>query len=134
MEEEENKWNIIHWISRIIKLYVNLYFFDSKKFIVRFCFYWRPPEGFYFHWRCLKKCFLKFKTLSRMNYIPLDGFRYLSRGVIIPQEGFRYPSWGVMIPLEGFSYPSKEFIIPLEGFRCPSWGVIVPLEGFSYPS
>ena len=33
MEEEENKWNIIHWISRIIKLYVNLYFFDSKKFI-----------------------------------------------------------------------------------------------------
>ena len=66
--------------------------FDSKKFVVRFRFYWRPPEGFYFHWRGFKKCFLQFKTLRRVIYIPL--------------EGFRYPSWGVKIPLEGFSYSS----------------------------
>ena len=31
---------------------------DSKKFVVRFRFYWRPPEGFYFHCRGFKKCFL----------------------------------------------------------------------------
>ena len=65
---------------------------DSKKFVVRFQFYWRPPEGFYFHWRGFKKCFLQFKTLCSVIYIPL--------------EGFRYPSWWVIIPLEGFSYSS----------------------------
>ena len=82
---------------------------DSKKFVVRFRFYWRPPEGFYFHWRGLKNCFLQLKTLRRVIYIPL--------------EGFRCPSWGVIFPLERFSYPSKGFIIPLEGFRYPSWGL-----------
>jgi len=42
-----------------------------------------------------EKYFLQFKTLRRVIYIPLEGFRYLSRGVIIPLEGFRYPSWGL---------------------------------------
>ena len=69
-----------------------LKFQDSKKFVVRFRFYWRPPEGFYFHWRGFKKCLLQLKTLRRVIYIPL--------------EGFRCPSWGVIIPLEGLSYPS----------------------------
>ena len=49
--------------------------FDSKKFVVRFRFYWRPPEGFYFHWRGFKKCFLQFKTLRRLIYIQLEVFR-----------------------------------------------------------
>ena len=41
--------------------------YHSKKFVVRFRFYWRPPEGFYFHWRGLKKCFfLQSKTLRRV--------------------------------------------------------------------
>ena len=48
--------------------------------------------GAIFHWRGFKKCFLQFKTLRRVIYIPL--------------EGFRYPSWGFIIPLEGFSYSS----------------------------
>ena len=93
---------------------------DSKKFVVRFRFYWRPPEGFYFHWRGFKKCFLQFKTLHRVIYIPLEGFRCPSWRVIIALEGFSYPSWGVIIPLEEFRYPSYGFIIPLEGFRYPS--------------
>ena len=45
---------------------------DSKKFVVRFRFYWRPPEEFYFHWRGFKKCILQFKTLRRVVYIPLE--------------------------------------------------------------
>jgi len=107
---------------------------DSKKFIVRFQFYWRSPEGFYFHCRGFKKCFLQFKTLPRVIYIPLEGFRYPSWGVIIPLEGFRYSSYGFIIPLEGFRYPSCGFIIVLEGFTYLSRGFIIPLEGFSYPS
>ena len=99
---------------------------DSKKFLVRFRFYWRSP-GFYFHWSGLKKCFLQFKTLQRVINIPPEGFRYLSRGVIIPLEGFSYPSWGVIIPLEGFIYPSWGFIIPMEGSRYPSYGFTIPL-------
>ena len=95
-------------------------FHESRKFVVRFWFHWRPPEGILFHWRGLKKRFLQFKTLRRVIYISL--------------EGFRCTSWGVIIPLEGFSYPSKEFIIPLEGFRYLSWGFIIPLEGFRCPS
>ena len=78
----------------------------------------------------LKKCFLQFKTLLRVIYIPLEGFRCPSWGVIIPLEGFSYPSKGFKIPLEGFRYPSWGFIIPLEGFRYPSKGFIIPLEGF----
>ena len=35
----------------------NVQIFDSKKFVVRFRFYWRPPEGFHFHWRGLKNAF-----------------------------------------------------------------------------
>ena len=52
-----------------------------------------PLEGTYFHWRGSKRCFLQFKTLRRVIYIPLEGFRYLSRGFINPLEGFRYPSY-----------------------------------------
>ena len=47
-----------------------------------------------------------FKTLRRVNYIPLEGFRYLSWGYKIPLEGFRYLSRGFIIPPAGFSYPS----------------------------
>ena len=98
-----NQSLIIKFIS-LIKHFAHIYIYiESRKFVVRFRFYCRPPEGFYFHWRGLKKCFLQFKTLGRVIYIPL--------------EGFRCPSWGVTIPLEGFSYPTWGFIIPLEGFR-----------------
>ena len=76
--------------------------------------------GILFSLEGFQKMLFTIKTLRRVIYIPL--------------EGFRCPSWGVIIPLEGFSYPSKGFIIPLEGFRYPSWGVIIPLERFSYPS
>ena len=34
--------------------------------------------GHFFHWRGLKKCFLQFKTLRGVIYIPLEGFRYPS--------------------------------------------------------
>jgi len=112
-----NQSLIIKFIS-LIKHFAHIYIYiESRKFVVRFRFYWRPPEGFYFHWRGLKKCFLQFKTLRRVIYIPLEGFSYLSRGVIIPLEGFRNPSWGFIIPLEGFKYPFWGYIIPLEGFR-----------------
>jgi len=80
-------------------------FIDSTKFIVGFRFYWRPPEGFYFHWRGFKKCFLQFKTLRRVIYIQLEGFRCPSWGVIIPLEDSVILPEGVIIPLEGFSYP-----------------------------
>ena len=107
---------------------------ESRKFAVRFWLQWRPPEGIHFHWRGLKKCFLQFKTLRRVIYIPLEGFRYLSRGFIIPLEGFRNLSKGFVIPLERFSYPSYGFIITLERFRYPSLGFVMPLEGFRYLS
>ena len=90
--------------------------------------------GFYFHWRGLKKCFLQFKTLRRVIYIPLEGFRYLSWGFIYPLEGLRYPSCGFIIPLEGFRYLSRGFINLLEGFRNLSRGFKNPLEEFRYPS
>ena len=80
-----------------------------------------------------KKCFLQFKTLRRVIYIPLERLRCPSWGVIIPLEGFSYPSWGFIIPLEGFSYPSWGFINPLKGFSYSSKGFIIPLEGFRYP-
>ena len=70
-------------------------YIDSKRFVVRFRFYWRPPEGFYFHRRGFKK------TLRRVIYIPLEGFRCPSWGIIIPLEGFSYPSW---CPVESKSY------------------------------
>ena len=89
----------------------------------RFRFYWKPLGGFYFHWWGLKKCFLQFKTLRRVIYIPLEGFRYISWGFIIPLEGFRNLSRGFIHPLEGFRYPSYGFIIQLEGFRYLSRGV-----------
>ena len=100
----------------------------------RFRFYLRPLGGFYFHWRGLKKCFLQFKTLRRVIYIPLEGFRYLSWGFIYPLEGLRYPSCGFIIPLEGFRYLSRGFINLLEGFRNLSRGFKNPLEEFRYPS
>ena len=65
---------------------------ELLKFVVRFWPHWRPPEGIQFHWRGLKNRLLKFKTLRRGIYIPLERFRYLSKGFIIPLEGFRYPS------------------------------------------
>ena len=68
------------------------------------------------------------KTLRRVIYIPLEGFRCPSQGFIISLEGFRYPSQGFIIPLEGFRYPSWGFIIPLEGFSYPSKGFIIPLD------
>ena len=58
-----------------------------------------------------------FKTLRRVNYIPLKGFRYLSWGYKIPLEGFRYLSRGYKIPLEGFRFLSRGYKIPQEGFR-----------------
>ena len=129
------KFNLV-LTKKIFQKYHNLFqkiheLIDSKKFVVRFRFYWRPPEGFYFHWRGFKKCFLQLKTLRRVIYIPLEGFRCPSQGFIIPLEGFRYLSQGFIIPLEGFRYPSWGFKIPLEGFRCPSRGFKIPLEGFS---
>ena len=42
----------------------NIQFSDSKKFVVRFRFYWRPPEGFYFHWRGFKKAFYNLKLYA----------------------------------------------------------------------
>ena len=107
---------------------------DSKKFVVRFRFYWISPEGFYFHWRGFKKCFLQFKTIHRVIYIPLEGFKCPSKGFIISLEGFRCPSWGFIFPLEGFRYPSLGFIIPLEGLRCPSWGVYNSTGGIQLSS
>ena len=69
---------------RIINL--NRLLFDSKKFVVRFQFYWRPPEGFHFYWSGLKSHFFQFETLRMVFYNPLEGFRYLSRGYIIPMK------------------------------------------------
>ena len=69
-ELDINVYNFENWLFSISM--------DSKKFVVRFRFYWRPPEGFYFHWRGFNNCFLKFKTLRRVCYIPLEGFRYPS--------------------------------------------------------
>ena len=47
------------------------------------------------------------------NSFSLEGFqkmlftiKTLRRVIYISLEGFRCPSWGVIIPLEGFSYPS----------------------------
>jgi len=38
-----------------------------------------------------EKCFLQFKTLRRVIYIPLEGFRYLSKGFIALQiKGFHF--------------------------------------------
>ena len=42
-------------------------YIDSKRFVVRFRFYWRPPEGFYFH---------------RRDYI-------FTGGIIFSPEGFQ---------------------------------------------
>ena len=92
------------------------YNLNSKKFVVRFRFYWRPPEGFHFHWRGLKSQFFKFKTLHMMIYNPLEGIIDLSRELIIPLEGFRYLSRGFIISLEGFRYLFRWFNIPLKGF------------------
>ena len=115
-------------------LYILRSFNELQKFVVRFWLHWRPPEGIHFHWRGLNKCCLQFKTLCRVIYIPLEGFRYPFYGFIIPLEGFRYLSRGCINPLEGFRYPSYGFIIPLEGFRNLSRGFIIPLEGFRYLS
>ena len=65
------------------------------------------------------------KTLCRVIYILLEGFRYISRGVIIPLEGFRYPSQRFKILLQGFRYLSRGFIIPLEGFSYPSQALVI---------
>ena len=72
---------------------------DSKKFVVRFRFYWRPPEGFHFHWKGLKTQFFQFETLRMVIYNPMEVIVDLSRGFIIPLEGFRYPSWRLITPL-----------------------------------
>ena len=50
---------------------------ESRKFVVRFWLHWKPPEGIQFHWRGLINRFLQFKTLRRVIYIPLDGFRII---------------------------------------------------------
>ena len=55
-----------------------------------------------------EKWFLKFKTLRRVIYIPLERFRYYFQGYIIPLEGFRYLSRGLIIPLEGFKHLSRK--------------------------
>jgi len=47
--------------------------FDSKKFVVRFRFYWRPLEEFHFHWRGLKSHVFQFETLRMLIYNPLVG-------------------------------------------------------------
>ena len=43
--------------------YIYIYV-DSKKFVVRFRFYWRPLEEFYFQWRGLKKGLLQLKLYA----------------------------------------------------------------------
>ena len=48
--------------------------------------------GILFSLEGFEKCVLQFKTLLRVIYIPLEGFRYNSRGVVISLEGFSYPS------------------------------------------
>ena len=35
--------------------------------------YWRPPEGFHFHWKGLKSHFFQFETLRIVIYNPLEG-------------------------------------------------------------
>ena len=105
---------------------------DSKKFVVRFRFYWRPPEGFYFHWRGLKNCFLQLKTLRRVIYIPLEGFRCPS--FLLTFHTF-HPSFLFVFthffhPVQpGYLNPSSGIINPQEGYLNPSSGIINPLEG-----
>ena len=38
------KWKILFYLKQLIVKKD-----DSKKFVVRFRFYWTPPEGFYLH-------------------------------------------------------------------------------------
>ena len=58
---------VVYWVSSktvIMKKGKKVQFDDSKKFVVRFRFYWRPLEGFYFHWRGFKKCLLQLKLYA----------------------------------------------------------------------
>jgi len=71
-----------------------------------------------------KKCFSQFKTLRRVIYIPVEGFRYLSRGFLL----------GVCNSTGGIQISFQEFIIPLVRFSNPYWWLKIPLEGFRNPS
>ena len=48
--------------------------------------------GILFSLEGFQKMLITIKTLRRVIYIPLEGFRCPSWGVIMPLEGFRYPS------------------------------------------
>ena len=59
---------------------------ESRKFVVRFWFHWRPPEGFIFTGGVWKNAFLQFKTFHWKDSDIFPG------SFKIPLEGFRYPS------------------------------------------
>ena len=70
-----------------------------------------------------KKCFLKFKTLRRVIYIPLEGFRYLSRGVYNSTGGIQKSFQWVYISTGGIQISFKGVYNPTGGIQKSFQGV-----------
>ena len=73
------------------KLFIS-HFFRLKEVRSKISILLETTGGILFSLEGFQKMPFTIKTLRRVIYIPL--------------EGFRCPSWGVIIPLEGFSYPA----------------------------
>ena len=73
---------------------------DSKKFVLRFRFYWRPPEGFYFHWGVSKNAFYNLKLYAG-GFTSTGGIQMPFLGGYNSTGGIQFSSLGVFNSIGG---------------------------------